>query len=68
MDAHVLQECIAEEGLLYKDLDKSRKELSRLAHLIWLKVEEREQKSRDVQKVQVKIYLSISYNRKTFLK
>lgn len=64
----MLQECIAEEGLLYKDLDKSRKELSRLAHLIWLKVEEREQKSRDVQKVQVKIYLSISYNRKTFLK
>ncbi|XP_065522827.1 coiled-coil domain-containing protein 146 isoform X2 [Lathamus discolor] len=55
MDARVLQECIAEEGLLYKELEKSRKELSRLAHLIWLKVEEREQKSRDVQKVQIQL-------------
>ncbi|KAM9026094.1 coiled-coil domain-containing protein 146 [Ara ararauna] len=55
MDAHVLQEYIAEEGLLYKELEKSRKELSRLAHLIWLKVEEREQKSREVQKVQIQL-------------
>ncbi|XP_030336793.1 coiled-coil domain-containing protein 146 isoform X1 [Strigops habroptila] len=55
MDARVLQECMAEEGLLYKELEKSRKELSRLAHLIWLKVEEREQKSRDVQKVQIQL-------------
>ncbi|XP_062488001.1 coiled-coil domain-containing protein 146 isoform X3 [Pezoporus occidentalis] len=55
MDAHGLQECIAEEGLLYKELEKSRKELSRLAHLIRLKVEEREQKSRDVQKVQIQL-------------
>ncbi|XP_033919248.1 coiled-coil domain-containing protein 146 [Melopsittacus undulatus] len=54
-DARVLQECIAEEGLLYKELEKSRKELSRLAHLIRLKVEEREQKSRDVQKVQIQL-------------
>ncbi|XP_061323335.1 coiled-coil domain-containing protein 146 isoform X3 [Pezoporus flaviventris] len=55
MDARGLQECIAEEGLLYKELEKSRKELSRLAHLIRLKVEEREQKSRDVQKVQIQL-------------
>ncbi|XP_061222353.1 coiled-coil domain-containing protein 146-like isoform X4 [Neopsephotus bourkii] len=54
-DARVLQECIAEEGLLYKELEKGRKELSRLAHLIRLKVEEREQKSRDVQKVQIQL-------------
>ncbi|KAK4830278.1 hypothetical protein QYF61_009481 [Mycteria americana] len=55
MDAHVLEECIAEEGRLFKEQEKCRDELSRLAHLTWLKVEEREQKSRDVQKAQIQL-------------
>jgi len=53
-DARRLEECIAEEGRLFKEQEKCRSELSRLAHLTWLKVEEKEQKSREVQKVQVK--------------
>jgi len=59
MDAHMLEECIAEERRLFKEQEKCRDELSRLAHLIWLKLEEREQKSRDVQNAQVKNYLII---------
>ncbi|KFP18115.1 Coiled-coil domain-containing protein 146 [Egretta garzetta] len=55
MDAHMLEECIAEEGRLFKQQEKCRDELSRLAHLTWLKVEEREQKSRDVQKAQIQL-------------
>ncbi|XP_009990928.1 PREDICTED: coiled-coil domain-containing protein 146, partial [Tauraco erythrolophus] len=54
-DAHVLEECIAEEGQLFKEQEKCRDELSRLAHLTRLKVEEREQKSRDVQKAQIQL-------------
>ncbi|XP_063179583.1 coiled-coil domain-containing protein 146 [Chroicocephalus ridibundus] len=55
MDAHMLEKCIAEEGRLFKVQEKCRDELSRLAHLTWLKVEEREQKSRDVQKAQIQL-------------
>ncbi|KAM6383305.1 coiled-coil domain-containing protein 146 [Alca torda] len=55
MDAHTLEKCIAEEGRLFKVQEKCRDELSRLAHLTWLKVEEREQKSRDVQKAQIQL-------------
>ncbi|KFV42878.1 Coiled-coil domain-containing protein 146 [Tyto alba] len=55
MDAHMLEACIAEEGRLFKEQEKCRDELSRLAHLTCLKVEEREQKSRDVQKAQIKL-------------
>ncbi|XP_010119785.1 PREDICTED: coiled-coil domain-containing protein 146, partial [Chlamydotis macqueenii] len=55
MDAHMLKECIAEEGRLFKEQEKCRNELSRLAHLTWLKVEEREQKFRDVQKAQIQL-------------
>ncbi|KAM9245626.1 LOW QUALITY PROTEIN: coiled-coil domain-containing protein 146 [Leptosomus discolor] len=55
MDAHMLQKCIAEEGQLFKEQEKCRDELSRLARLTWLKVEEREQKSRDVQKAQIQL-------------
>uniref|UniRef100_A0A8C2T006 Coiled-coil domain containing 146 n=1 Tax=Coturnix japonica TaxID=93934 RepID=A0A8C2T006_COTJA len=46
-------ECIAEEGRLFKEQEKRRDELSRLARLTWLKVEEKEQKSREFQKVQM---------------
>ncbi|XP_075285578.1 coiled-coil domain-containing protein 146 [Opisthocomus hoazin] len=55
MDAHMLEECIAEERRLFKEQEKCRDELSRLAHLIWLKLEEREQKSRDVQNAQIQL-------------
>uniref|UniRef100_A0A8C8A8A9 Uncharacterized protein n=1 Tax=Otus sunia TaxID=257818 RepID=A0A8C8A8A9_9STRI len=39
MDAHMLEACIAEEGRLFKEQEKCRDELSRLAHLTCLKVE-----------------------------
>ncbi|KFU97123.1 Coiled-coil domain-containing protein 146 [Pterocles gutturalis] len=55
VDAHMLQDCIAEEGQLFKEQEKCRAELSKLAHLTWLKVEEKEQKSRDVQKAQIQL-------------
>ncbi|XP_063998612.1 coiled-coil domain-containing protein 146 isoform X2 [Pogoniulus pusillus] len=55
MDARVLEECIAEEGQLFQEQEKHRRELSRLVHLTQLRVEEREQKSRDVQKAQVQL-------------
>uniref|UniRef100_A0A663EGU8 Coiled-coil domain containing 146 n=1 Tax=Aquila chrysaetos chrysaetos TaxID=223781 RepID=A0A663EGU8_AQUCH len=54
-DAHMLEEYIAEEGRLFKEQEKCRDDLSRLAHLTWLKVEERDQKSRDVQKAQIQL-------------
>lgn len=57
VDAHTLEECIAEEGRLFKEQERCRSELSRLAQLTWLKVEEKEQKAREVQKVQVSKYL-----------
>ncbi|OXB61674.1 hypothetical protein ASZ78_016150 [Callipepla squamata] len=57
MDARTLEEFIAEEGRLFKEQEKCRKEISRLAHLTRLKIEEKEQKSREVQKVRVKNYL-----------
>uniref|UniRef100_A0A8B9D5K6 Coiled-coil domain containing 146 n=1 Tax=Anser cygnoides TaxID=8845 RepID=A0A8B9D5K6_ANSCY len=59
MDARTLDECIAEERRLFKEQEKYRNELSRLAHLTWLKVEERGQKCREVQKAQVKNYISV---------
>ncbi|XP_054034492.1 coiled-coil domain-containing protein 146 [Dryobates pubescens] len=55
MDAQVLKECIAEEGQLFQEQEKHRHELSRLVHLTKLRVEEREKKSRDVQKARVQI-------------
>lgn len=59
-DARTLDECIAEERRLFKEQEKYRNELSKLAHLTLLKVEEKEQKCREVQKAQVKN--CISYN------
>uniref|UniRef100_A0A8B9QRT1 Coiled-coil domain-containing protein 146 n=1 Tax=Anas platyrhynchos TaxID=8839 RepID=A0A8B9QRT1_ANAPL len=59
-DARTLDECITEERQLFKEQEKYRNELSRLAHLTLLKVEEKEQKCREVQKAQVKN--CISYN------
>nr|XP_009667759.1 PREDICTED: coiled-coil domain-containing protein 146 [Struthio camelus australis] len=55
MDAHMLEECIAEEGRLFKEQEQCRDELSRFARLTWLKLEEREQKSKDVRKAQIRL-------------
>nr|XP_013035860.2 coiled-coil domain-containing protein 146 isoform X1 [Anser cygnoides]XP_047924370.1 coiled-coil domain-containing protein 146 isoform X1 [Anser cygnoides] len=59
MDARTLDECIAEERRLFKEQEKYRNELSRLAHLTWLKVEERGQKCREVQKAQIQVQNSV---------
>ncbi|XP_009082836.1 PREDICTED: coiled-coil domain-containing protein 146, partial [Acanthisitta chloris] len=55
MDARVLEKCIAEEQLLFKEQEKCRSELSRLAHLTWLRDEERQEKSRDAHKAQIQL-------------
>ncbi|KFP30371.1 Coiled-coil domain-containing protein 146, partial [Colius striatus] len=55
IDAHMLEESIAAEGRLFKEQEKCRNELSRLVHLTWLKLEEREQKSRNVQKAKIQL-------------
>ncbi|XP_064905189.1 coiled-coil domain-containing protein 146 isoform X6 [Columba livia] len=55
MDAHTLEKCIAEEGRLVKEQEKCRDELSRLAHLTLLRVEEKERKCRELQKAQVQL-------------
>ncbi|XP_069736276.1 coiled-coil domain-containing protein 146 [Phaenicophaeus curvirostris] len=55
MDARMIEECIAEEGRLFKEQEKCRNELSRLAHLTSCKVEEKEQKCRDVLKTQIQL-------------
>ncbi|XP_071659556.1 coiled-coil domain-containing protein 146 [Patagioenas fasciata] len=55
MDARTLEKCIAEEGRLAKEQEKCRDELSRLAHLTLLRVEEKERKCREVQKAQVQL-------------
>ncbi|XP_054255623.1 coiled-coil domain-containing protein 146 [Indicator indicator] len=59
MDAQVLEECIAEEGQLFQEQEEHRHELSRLVHLTKLRVEEREKKSRDVQKARVQLQNTI---------
>ncbi|KAM6301719.1 coiled-coil domain-containing protein 146 [Podargus strigoides] len=53
MDTHKLKECIAEEHQLFEEQEKCRNGLSRLVHQTWFKVQEKEQKSRDVQKAQI---------------
>ncbi|NWV07451.1 CC146 protein, partial [Ptilonorhynchus violaceus] len=55
MDAHVLEECIAEERLLFKEQEKCRNELSRLTHLTWLRADERQLKCRNVQKAKIQL-------------
>ncbi|NXY16265.1 CC146 protein, partial [Atrichornis clamosus] len=55
MDAHVLEECIAEEHLLFKEQEKCRNELSKLTHLSWLRADERQLKFRNVQKAKIQL-------------
>ncbi|NXV82538.1 CC146 protein, partial [Atlantisia rogersi] len=64
MDSHMIEECIAEERRLFREQEKCRDELSRLAHLTWLKVEEKEKQSRDVQKAQIQLQNTIKEIRK----
>ncbi|KFU92740.1 Coiled-coil domain-containing protein 146 [Chaetura pelagica] len=59
-DAHMLEDCIAEERQLFKELEQCRAELTRLSHLNLLRIEEREQKLRDVQKAQIQLQNAIS--------
>ncbi|NXY29781.1 CC146 protein, partial [Pomatorhinus ruficollis] len=55
MDAHVLEECIAAEQLLFKEQEKCRKELSTLTHLTWMRADERQMKCRNVQKAKIQL-------------
>ncbi|XP_064512472.1 coiled-coil domain-containing protein 146 isoform X5 [Pseudopipra pipra] len=55
MDAHMLEECIAKERLLFKEQENRRTELSKLIHLTSLRADERQLKSRDVQKAKIQL-------------
>ncbi|NWY43749.1 CC146 protein, partial [Sylvia atricapilla] len=55
MDAHMLEECIAAEQLLFKEQEKCRNELSTLTHLTWLRADERQLKCRNVQKAKIQL-------------
>ncbi|XP_068892072.1 coiled-coil domain-containing protein 146 [Aphelocoma coerulescens] len=55
MDACVLEECIAEERLLFKEQEKCRNELSTLTHLTWLRADEKQLKCRNVQKAKIQL-------------
>ncbi|NWS97108.1 CC146 protein, partial [Mionectes macconnelli] len=55
MDAQKLEECIAKERLLFKEQEKRRNELSKLIHLTSVRADERQLKSRDLQKVKIQL-------------
>ncbi|NWX25137.1 CC146 protein, partial [Notiomystis cincta] len=55
MDARMLEECIAEEHLLFKEQEKCRNELSTLTHLTLLRADERQMKCRNVQKAKIQL-------------
>ncbi|XP_071406180.1 coiled-coil domain-containing protein 146 [Pithys albifrons albifrons] len=55
MDARVLEECIAEKRLLYKEQEKCRSDLSTLTHLTCLRADEKQLKWRDVQKAKIQL-------------
>ncbi|NWI87962.1 CC146 protein, partial [Pitta sordida] len=55
MDAHMLEEYIAKEHLLFKEQEKYRSELSRLTQLTCLRTDERQLKYRDVRKAQIQL-------------
>ncbi|OCT89167.1 coiled-coil domain-containing protein 146 [Xenopus laevis] len=50
LEAHTLEQCIAEEEQLVKEQSERREELVNLTRLVQIKAEEREQKSRDLIK------------------
>ncbi|NXA60472.1 CC146 protein, partial [Mohoua ochrocephala] len=55
MDARMLEECIAQEHLLFKEQEKCRNELSTLTHLTWLRADEKQLKCRSVQKAKIQL-------------
>ncbi|KAL2309063.1 hypothetical protein Nmel_005242, partial [Mimus melanotis] len=55
MDAHVLEECIAAEHLLFKEQEKCRNELSTLTQLACLRADEKQLKCRNVQKTKIQL-------------
>ncbi|KAM7057348.1 coiled-coil domain-containing protein 146 [Acridotheres tristis] len=55
MDAHVLEECIAAERLLFKEQEKCRNELSTLIQLACLRADEKQLKCRNVQKAKIQL-------------
>ncbi|NWV55707.1 CC146 protein, partial [Daphoenositta chrysoptera] len=55
MDARVLEQCIAEEQLLFKEQEKCRNELSTLTHLTCLRADEKQLKCRNVQKAKIQL-------------
>ncbi|KAM7182061.1 coiled-coil domain-containing protein 146 [Macrochelys suwanniensis] len=56
VEAHMLEQCIAEEDQLFKEQERCRDELARLARLTQVKADEREQKSKDSLKAQVRLH------------
>ncbi|EMP32120.1 hypothetical protein UY3_10745, partial [Chelonia mydas] len=56
VEAHMLEQCIAEEDQLFKEQERCRDELARLARLTQVKADEREQKSKDSLKAQIRLH------------
>ncbi|XP_067420622.1 coiled-coil domain-containing protein 146 [Emydura macquarii macquarii] len=56
VEAHMLEQCIAEEDQLFKEQERCRDELASLARLTQVKADEREQKSKDFLKAQVRLH------------
>ncbi|XP_053873609.1 coiled-coil domain-containing protein 146 isoform X1 [Malaclemys terrapin pileata] len=56
VEAHMLEQCIAEEDQLFKEQERCRDELARLARLTQVKADEREQKSKDFLKAQIRLH------------
>ncbi|XP_059329211.1 coiled-coil domain-containing protein 146 isoform X2 [Ammospiza nelsoni] len=54
-DARALEECIAAERSLFKEQEKCRNELATLTRLTLLKADEKQLKSRDVQKAKIQL-------------
>nr|XP_042715308.1 coiled-coil domain-containing protein 146 isoform X4 [Chrysemys picta bellii] len=56
VEAHMLEQCIAEEDQLFKEQERCRDELASLARLTQVKADEREQKSKDFLKAQIRLH------------
>ncbi|XP_061438083.1 coiled-coil domain-containing protein 146 [Rhineura floridana] len=55
VEARMLEQCIAEEDQLFKAHEHYRDEVANLIHMIQVKADEREQKSKDFLKAQVRL-------------
>uniref|UniRef100_A0A8C4VMX0 Coiled-coil domain containing 146 n=1 Tax=Gopherus evgoodei TaxID=1825980 RepID=A0A8C4VMX0_9SAUR len=56
VEAYMLEQCIAEEDQLFKEQERCRDELASLARLTQVKADEREQKSKDFLKAQIRLH------------